>query len=259
MFFYGYRYYDPETGRWLNRDPIGENGGENLYEFVKNEPTYWIDVLGMAPGQPATPNGYWNDWLSNFEEGSFSKNELERMRKQLGQGCIGITCLNLGVKRIPKLDRCFMVDSDEEGNTKMEDVQKAFDKAKALRDEMIKDGTCEDERCKPFPGSEKSKPRIFSVRLWSERDVFKVDGIAGTVDMRRWEPRIGKPKGNKKSDGQWTSYDFGFYHEVNNNWIHANRGGPGMHVKYSTLENYSINTDIWNKQVVCVACEDFSY
>jgi len=24
MFFYGYRYYDPETGRWLNRDPIGE-------------------------------------------------------------------------------------------------------------------------------------------------------------------------------------------------------------------------------------------
>ena len=28
---YGYRYYDPVTGRWLSRDPIGEEGGANLY------------------------------------------------------------------------------------------------------------------------------------------------------------------------------------------------------------------------------------
>ena len=26
-YYYGYRYYDPMMGRWLNRDPIGENGG----------------------------------------------------------------------------------------------------------------------------------------------------------------------------------------------------------------------------------------
>ncbi|MDR3157489.1 MAG: RHS repeat-associated core domain-containing protein, partial [Zoogloeaceae bacterium] len=26
-----YRFYDPEAGRWLNRDPIGEHGGTNLY------------------------------------------------------------------------------------------------------------------------------------------------------------------------------------------------------------------------------------
>lgn len=34
MFFYGYRYYNPEMGRWLNRDPIEEEGGLNLYGFV---------------------------------------------------------------------------------------------------------------------------------------------------------------------------------------------------------------------------------
>ncbi len=30
--YYGYRYYNPDTGRWLNRDPIGEEGwGESLW------------------------------------------------------------------------------------------------------------------------------------------------------------------------------------------------------------------------------------
>jgi RHS repeat-associated protein len=48
--YYGYRYYDPVTGRWPSRDPIGERGGENLYGFVYNDPTGWIDILGLNPG-----------------------------------------------------------------------------------------------------------------------------------------------------------------------------------------------------------------
>ncbi len=44
--YYGYRYYNPETGRWLNRDPIGERGGVNLYGFVGNNPVNQIDALG---------------------------------------------------------------------------------------------------------------------------------------------------------------------------------------------------------------------
>jgi len=45
--YYGYRYYDPQLGRWLNRDPIEEKGGNNLYGFVGNNGlTYW-DKLGL--------------------------------------------------------------------------------------------------------------------------------------------------------------------------------------------------------------------
>jgi len=44
---YGYRYYDPVTGRWPSRDPIGEIGGVNLYGFVYNSPLSWIDLLGL--------------------------------------------------------------------------------------------------------------------------------------------------------------------------------------------------------------------
>jgi len=46
---YGYRYYDPVTGRWPSRDPIGERGGVNLYGFVYNSPMGWIDYLGWDP------------------------------------------------------------------------------------------------------------------------------------------------------------------------------------------------------------------
>lgn len=45
--YYGYRYYSPALGRFLNRDPIAEKGGLNLYGFVGNNPTTRFDVLGM--------------------------------------------------------------------------------------------------------------------------------------------------------------------------------------------------------------------
>jgi uncharacterized protein RhaS with RHS repeats len=49
VFYYGFRYYDPETGRWPNRDPIEEEGGYNLYGFVDNTPITDTDVLGNIP------------------------------------------------------------------------------------------------------------------------------------------------------------------------------------------------------------------
>ena len=44
--YYGYRYYDPITGRWPSRDPIEERGGINLYGFVGNDGVNALDVLG---------------------------------------------------------------------------------------------------------------------------------------------------------------------------------------------------------------------
>jgi RHS repeat-associated protein len=57
--YYGYRFYDPGAGRWLNRDPIGEEGGVNLYGFCQNQPTGLIDVFGGFPagGYVGGPSG----------------------------------------------------------------------------------------------------------------------------------------------------------------------------------------------------------
>jgi RHS repeat-associated protein len=46
---YGYRYYDPLTGRWPSRDPSGEKGGVNLYGFVYNHGVSKWDLLGLDP------------------------------------------------------------------------------------------------------------------------------------------------------------------------------------------------------------------
>ncbi|MBU0716810.1 MAG: RHS repeat-associated core domain-containing protein, partial [Planctomycetes bacterium] len=43
------RYFSSRLGRWLNRDPIGEEGGNNLYMFVNNSPLGLIDPNGRHP------------------------------------------------------------------------------------------------------------------------------------------------------------------------------------------------------------------
>lgn len=45
--YYGYRYYEARTGRWLSRDPIEEDGGPNLYTFVSNNPVNSFDARGL--------------------------------------------------------------------------------------------------------------------------------------------------------------------------------------------------------------------
>lgn len=42
-----HRYYDPETGRYITADPIGLEGGVNLYSYVLNNPTNRTDVNGL--------------------------------------------------------------------------------------------------------------------------------------------------------------------------------------------------------------------
>ncbi len=58
VLFYGFRYYSPELGRWVNRDPIEEEGGVNLYGFIDNEPIAYLDALGLWRGiWPRLPPG----------------------------------------------------------------------------------------------------------------------------------------------------------------------------------------------------------
>jgi RHS repeat-associated protein len=49
LYYYGYRFYHSELMRWLNRDPLGEDGGINLYTFCENDPVNKFDPNGCIP------------------------------------------------------------------------------------------------------------------------------------------------------------------------------------------------------------------
>ncbi|WP_284041310.1 RHS repeat-associated core domain-containing protein, partial [Vreelandella olivaria] len=48
LYYNRHRYYDPQQGRYISQDPIGLNGGTNLYGYVTN-PTGMVDPLGLNP------------------------------------------------------------------------------------------------------------------------------------------------------------------------------------------------------------------
>jgi len=52
LVYYGFRSYSPELGRWVNRDPIEERGGVNLYGMVGNDAVNRWDLLGMWSPTP---------------------------------------------------------------------------------------------------------------------------------------------------------------------------------------------------------------
>jgi integrase/recombinase XerD len=126
--WYGYRYYDPVTGRWPSRDPIGERGGKNIYCMLENGLINQVDFLGLAritldisfiaamtDGSPVPPEnldpstwaGLWatfiGEWFPNHQsitardiilENEEAKNKyyselLEKIKKAVGDGnCI---------------------------------------------------------------------------------------------------------------------------------------------------------------------------
>ncbi|MFZ5895027.1 MAG: RHS repeat-associated core domain-containing protein [Myxococcota bacterium] len=52
---FGARDYDPETGRWITKDPLLLGGGSNVYAYVGNDPINLTDISGLLAGVP--------DWL----------------------------------------------------------------------------------------------------------------------------------------------------------------------------------------------------
>ena len=47
-----HRAYDPQTGRWLQEDPIGLSGGVNLYQYNRNDPNTFSDPFGLCTPLP---------------------------------------------------------------------------------------------------------------------------------------------------------------------------------------------------------------
>gem|GEM_PF-1503127 len=177
LYYYGYRYYNPDQGRWINRDPIEEEGGLNLYAFVGNEPVGNWDWLGLMAGcrmdlflghggekgdgneQESSVNKWKNQYgkndadynteLKSYNKKNGSNKGPPPINKNEGTYC-GVAGCNSAVAndQIPSGHRAFD-NSSEPGSTK-NSVPLSRDNVNRLLDEMLKEAkeTAEQECAK---------------------------------------------------------------------------------------------------------------
>lgn len=157
-------------------------------------------------------------------------------KRTLAAGCIGITSLNIGTTRSPKLTACYAM------------FEQAWRKAKEFNSYLKK----------LVPGR---KAIIFSKRFWSGGKDYKPDPKTGEVNMS------GYNYGTRPGKG-YTNFDYGFYDEKTNKWWHANHceptiSGPrctssgSMYVYESNLQHYSRPLGDFDKQVFCIGISKY--
>ena len=88
LYYFGHRYYNASTGRWLSRDPIGERRGINVYGFVANDPENRIDFIGLADTElhHVIP-----EWLARYSSyGARNQGLCVRLTQQFHRGSGGL-------------------------------------------------------------------------------------------------------------------------------------------------------------------------
>ncbi len=104
LYYYRARHYDPEDGRFVQPDPIGFEGGINLYAYASNNPINFIDPLGLE----SQGHAYEMSWMANAMSATnhssgatgdgFSTGEIVATSKLLG----GSVLAGLGLASLPE-------------------------------------------------------------------------------------------------------------------------------------------------------------
>jgi RHS repeat-associated protein len=104
LVYFGRRFYSPTLGRFVNRDPIGTDGGWNLHAYCRGNPVCSVDYMGLATEPPWNPNNpidlgnfYVNPGSNSWGFGSPTGNPLLPNLIRQGSGVLTPAQLGLGM------------------------------------------------------------------------------------------------------------------------------------------------------------------
>jgi RHS repeat-associated protein len=99
LYFYRARFYDPQARRFISEDPIGLDGGINLYAYVGNNPINREDPMGLIENAKNTPINKCDKDPCN-ETYEKNKTYLDFMRKNIEEARVIAAHLNVPVEYI---------------------------------------------------------------------------------------------------------------------------------------------------------------
>ena len=111
-----FRYYEPETGRFVNQDPIGLWGGENLYQFADNA-LVWFDPLGLKKTYAQRLGTAGERSVMRYLEGTGKYKKVFSIQNASGNG------LDIVALRPDGKYDIFEVKSSKRGNFKLSERQ----------------------------------------------------------------------------------------------------------------------------------------
>jgi len=127
LVYYGYRFYEPNLQRWPNRDPLGElgfewlrgeeetqgNRNDNLYRFVRNDPLYLIDPLGLSPLSDCMDKARQNALDCAKKVRKWCGDNIYHGRLEIIEG--GMNCSGGGISGIVKKAVCLLLKAAVRG------------------------------------------------------------------------------------------------------------------------------------------------
>jgi RHS repeat-associated protein len=103
LYYVRNRHYNPQLGRWVQRDPIGYDGGVNLYVYVANSPISLCDPLGLDAGYGSAISNTFSWAVGHSGDTNYGPDSPESL--QMSQSTVGESLVNFFLNK-NKNKRC---------------------------------------------------------------------------------------------------------------------------------------------------------
>ncbi len=242
-----YRHLHPMLGRFGSRDFIWNADGANWYEYCQGSPIDFLDPIGLDTISGAD---FYKNWL---QQNGIA--DSTGMSDTLSTGCIGISCLNLGLPRDPGAVGGKALNQQYPNQLNCYDsIEGALKRQKEMAEQCL----CKDG--KNMYGTT-SRPMIFSIHYWVLGRTFVADPKTGYFTKFPFNPNTEETvmKFQGKTGG---SFDYGWYDTASKTWQHADTGNQAgdltkIQITSSTLKEWQQHT--YDKEAFCVACENWQF